>query len=82
MAEKNPQFNLLGLALRLGYQIAIPLLICLAIGIGLDLWLGTKPIITLTLLPFSIGISVYIVYREMLPYLKVENLKKPDKQVK
>lgn len=71
MASKDPKFNLLGLALRLGYQIAIPLLLCLAIGVGLDLWLGTKPIITFSLLPFSVAISVYIVYREMLPYLKV-----------
>jgi hypothetical protein len=66
-----PKFSLLSLAFRLGLQITIPLILFVALGVFLDSQLGTKPLFTFSLMPPALGISIYIIHREVLkPYLQ------------
>ncbi len=42
-AEGKPPMTGLGLAMRIGTELVAAIAVGLAVGYGLDLWLGTKP---------------------------------------
>lgn len=62
--EKNRQFHALGIALEMGYFIAVPLVGMSIVGAFLDTTFHTKPLILLFSILFAIVISSVLVYRK------------------
>lgn len=64
MTDERPPFHLIGIALEMGYLIALPLVGCAVLGAFLDRAFGTKPLILLISVLFAIIISTVLVYRK------------------
>ncbi|MEK7648568.1 MAG: AtpZ/AtpI family protein [Patescibacteria group bacterium] len=62
--EQNKQFHALGIALEMGYFIALPLVGFAILGAFLDSTFKTKPLILLISILFAIVISTVLVYRK------------------
>jgi len=70
---KDKKFNslfLLSFATQLGFSLAIPLLVCIGLGIFVDNKLASKPngIILGIILGFSA--SLYMLWKSIKPYIK------------
>lgn len=55
--------SMLGLAFRIGVEVASPLVVGTGIGYGLDRWLGTMPWFSLGMFVLGAGAGVANVYR-------------------
>lgn len=64
MNEERSAFRLIGIAMEMGYLVALPLVLFAAAGAFLDRVLGTKPLILLISVLFAIIISTILVYRK------------------
>lgn len=74
MTEKRSSLGeALGLAWGLGYRIAVPIVIFGLLGRFLDTKLGTSFVFLLVGIFFALGISSYLIYRELKEILKEEN---------
>lgn len=62
--EQGRQFHALGIALEMGYLIAVPLVGMALLGAFLDTAFRTKPLILLLSILFAIVISSVLVYRK------------------
>ncbi len=60
----DKQFHALGIALEMGYLIALPLVGFALAGVFLDTALNTKPLILLLGMVLAIAISTVLVYRK------------------
>lgn len=67
--EDFKMFYSLDLAVRLGFSIAIPLIIFILIGRFLDSYFNTFPVFVLLGLFFGITVSIYEIFRSVLPIL-------------
>jgi len=57
----------LGIGLRVGLELVSALVVAVAIGWGLDRWLGTSPILTAVFVPLGGAAGVANVYRLFAP---------------
>jgi F0F1-type ATP synthase assembly protein I len=66
--QKNSKtFHALFLAWQLGFLIAIPIVVCLLLGIAGDHYFHTKPLLLLLGLLLGLAITVYEIYRVVIP---------------
>ncbi len=70
----------IGYALRMGTEMVASLLVGLAIGYGLDQWLGTKPWLMILFLFFGMAAGVSNVYRLANGMDMGVGWRRPDKQ--
>ncbi len=76
----------IGRALRLGTEMAAALIVALAIGLGLDRWLGTKPIMVIVFFFLGIAAGVLNVFRTIngvgyaVGYKQVDGKKADDQK--
>ncbi len=76
MAKSNnpdKSFFALNLAWRLGYMIAVPLVVFALVGRVLDKKLGTAPWLLLAGILVSVSISAFAVYKEALKVIGNED---------
>jgi ATP synthase protein I len=59
-------YRVLGEASMAGLMLAACIFVGTALGIGLDRWLGTKPVFTLTFMIMGIIAGFYNVYRILI----------------
>lgn len=64
MKDDRIPVRLIGIALEMGYLIALPLVGCAIAGAFFDRMFGTKPLILLISVLFAIIISTVLVYRK------------------
>lgn len=74
----------LSLGTQLGFMIALPLVICLVIGIFLDKKLDTFPIFLILSVFVGMALTIINIYKSVLPFLekKVGSNKSSDKDRK
>jgi len=80
---KNTVLAAIGLGSQLGLAIVLPLILCLFLGIFLDKKFNTAPIFLITLVIFSIIVTILDVYYLILPFIEKrsqENNKNKDKK--
>jgi len=68
--EKFKLFYSLNLATHLGFAIAIPMVVFIAIGSFLDNCFNTNPIFVLAGLFLALAVSIYEIHHSILPILE------------
>jgi len=69
ISKKSPLF-LLSFATQLGFNISIPLVVCIGLGLLADSKFGTKPYGIIIGLILGFITSFYMLYKSIKPYLK------------
>jgi F0F1-type ATP synthase assembly protein I len=67
---------------QLGFMIALPLVICLVIGIVLDKKLDTFPIFLIVFILAGIALTIINIYSSVLPFLEKKVGGKKEKENK
>jgi F0F1-type ATP synthase assembly protein I len=72
---KNNALAAISLGSQLGFAIAAPLVLCLFLGIFLDKKFNTSPLFLITLVIFSIIVTILDVYYMILPFIEKRSQK-------
>jgi F0F1-type ATP synthase assembly protein I len=79
--KKNNIWYAVGTGTQLGFLIAMPIVICLIIGVAIDKKFHTTPLYILIFLTLGIILTIADVYKLILPFLEKRSLtNKEDKK--
>jgi len=68
--KKFDSLFLLSFATQLGFSLAMPLVVCIGLGILVDNKLGVKPVGITTGIILGFITSFYMLYKSIKPYIK------------
>lgn len=79
--KKNNIWYAVGMGTQLGFLIAMPIVICLIIGVAIDKKFHTTPLYILIFLALGVILTIADVYKVILPFLEKRSSKnKEDKK--
>ena len=70
MKEDNKKISIPSIILEVGYEISIPLVLCVIAGVWLDKKFGTLPLFLLLGIFISLFITGFGIYKILKKYLK------------